>query len=110
MDKFAKITERQYQLFDYSGHASPERVLILMGSGGETAEATVKHLAAEGREGRRGPRPTVSAILESNTFWLRCRRPSSPLQCLTARRSRAQAANRCTWMWSMRCEKGAAPK
>ena len=50
MDKFAGITERQYKLFDYSGHANPERVLILMGSGGETADATVKHLAQKGEK------------------------------------------------------------
>jgi pyruvate-ferredoxin/flavodoxin oxidoreductase len=50
MDKFAKITDRQYHLFDYSGHPNPERVLILMGSGGETAEATVKHLADKGEK------------------------------------------------------------
>ncbi len=50
MDKFAKITGRAYHLFDYSGHANPERVLILMGSGGETAEATVQHLAQKGEK------------------------------------------------------------
>ncbi len=50
MDKFAGITERQYHLFDYSGHASPERVLVIMGSGGETAEATVQALSAQGEK------------------------------------------------------------
>ncbi len=50
MDKFAKITERQYHLFDYSGHPQAERIMILMGSGGETAEATAKYLAAKGEK------------------------------------------------------------
>ncbi len=50
MDKFAKITERQYHLFDYVGHKDAERVLVIMGSGGETAEATVKYLAAKGEK------------------------------------------------------------
>ena len=50
MDKFAKITERQYHLFDYVGHPKAERVVVLMGSGGETAEATVKHLAEKGEK------------------------------------------------------------
>ncbi len=50
MDKFAKITERQYHLFDYVGHKDAERVLVIMGSGGETAEATVKYLAAQGEK------------------------------------------------------------
>jgi pyruvate-ferredoxin/flavodoxin oxidoreductase len=50
MDKFAKITGRKYELFQYSGHPEAERVVILMGSGGETAEATVKYLAEQGEK------------------------------------------------------------
>ena len=50
MDKFAKITERSYHLFDYSGHPEAERVVVLMGSGGETAESTVKYLAEKGEK------------------------------------------------------------
>ena len=50
MDRFAEITGRRYQLFDYSGHPEAERVVILMGSGGETAEETVKHLADGGEK------------------------------------------------------------
>src|SRR5512147_407576 len=50
MDKFAKITERQYHLFDYVGHPQAERIVVLMGSGGETTAATVKALAAKGEK------------------------------------------------------------
>jgi pyruvate-ferredoxin/flavodoxin oxidoreductase len=50
MDKFAQITGRKYELFQYSGHPEAERVVILMGSGGETAEATVKYLAEQGEK------------------------------------------------------------
>ncbi len=50
MDKFAKITDRQYHLFDYVGHPEAERVVIIMGSGDETAEATVKYLAEKGEK------------------------------------------------------------
>jgi pyruvate-ferredoxin/flavodoxin oxidoreductase len=50
MDRFAKITDRKYHLFDYVGHPKAERVVILMGSGGETAEATVKALAEKGEK------------------------------------------------------------
>ncbi|MCQ3947143.1 MAG: pyruvate:ferredoxin (flavodoxin) oxidoreductase [Anaerolineae bacterium] len=50
MDKFAKLVGRQYRLFDYFGHPEAERVVILMGSGGETAEETVNHLAARGEK------------------------------------------------------------
>jgi pyruvate-ferredoxin/flavodoxin oxidoreductase len=50
MDKFAKLTGRQYRLFDYVGHPEAERVVVIMGSGGETAEATVKYLAEKGEK------------------------------------------------------------
>ena len=50
MDKFAEITGRRYKLFQYSGHPEAERVVILMGSGGETAEATVKYMAEQGEK------------------------------------------------------------
>jgi len=50
MDKFAEITGRKYELFQYSGHPEAERVVVLMGSGGETAEATVNYLVAQGEK------------------------------------------------------------
>ncbi len=50
MDKFAKLTGRQYHLFDYFGHPEAERVVIIMGSGGETAEETVNYLVARGEK------------------------------------------------------------
>src|SRR5512139_1499578 len=42
MDKFAKIVGRQYHLFDYVGAPDAERVIILMGSGAETAQEAVE--------------------------------------------------------------------
>ena len=50
MDKFAQVTGRHYNLFDYVGHPEAERVAIIMGSGGDTAEATVQYLAAKGEK------------------------------------------------------------
>ncbi len=50
MDKFAKLVGRQYHLFDYFGHPEAERVVVIMGSGGETAEETVNYLAAKGEK------------------------------------------------------------
>jgi pyruvate-ferredoxin/flavodoxin oxidoreductase len=50
MDKFARITGRHYNLFDYSGHPEGERVVIIMGSGGETTEETIKYLAGKGEK------------------------------------------------------------
>jgi pyruvate-ferredoxin/flavodoxin oxidoreductase len=48
MDQFAKITGRKYRLFDYAGAPDAERVIILMGSGAETAEETALYLNARG--------------------------------------------------------------
>ncbi|MCB9446194.1 MAG: pyruvate:ferredoxin (flavodoxin) oxidoreductase [Ardenticatenaceae bacterium] len=50
MDKFAELTGRQYQLFEYVGPADAERVIIMMGSGAETAHETVEYLAAQGEK------------------------------------------------------------
>ena len=44
MDKFAKLTGRQYHLFDYVGAADAEKVIVLMGSGAEVAHEAVEHL------------------------------------------------------------------
>src|SRR5437667_2794196 len=40
MDTFARVVGRQYHLFDYVGSPTAERVIVMMGSGAETAEAT----------------------------------------------------------------------
>ena len=48
MDAFAARTGRQYRLFEYSGDPEAERVLILMGSAAETADAAAAWLATKG--------------------------------------------------------------
>ncbi|MDF1642576.1 MAG: pyruvate:ferredoxin (flavodoxin) oxidoreductase [Pseudomonadales bacterium] len=48
MDQFAEITGRHYHLFEYSGSKDAEQVIVLMGSGAETVDETVKHLNSEG--------------------------------------------------------------
>jgi pyruvate-ferredoxin/flavodoxin oxidoreductase len=50
MKKFADTTGRQYQLFDYVGAPDAERVIVMMGSGCETAEETVTALTAGGEK------------------------------------------------------------
>ena len=50
MDNFAKLTGRQYHLFDYFGAPDAERVIIIIASGGETVEATVRHLVEKGEK------------------------------------------------------------
>jgi pyruvate-ferredoxin/flavodoxin oxidoreductase len=50
MNKFAALTGRQYQLFDYVGAPDAERVMVMMGSGCETADETVNTLCARGEK------------------------------------------------------------
>ena len=48
MKDFEKLTGRKYELFEYTGAADAEEVTIIMGSGGETVEETVKALNKAG--------------------------------------------------------------
>ncbi len=48
MERFASLTGRQYRLFDYYGEPDAERVVVVMGSAGETLESTVDALNAKG--------------------------------------------------------------
>ena len=50
MDQFAALTGRQYKLFDYVGAADADRVIIVMGSGAETAEQTALYLNTHGHK------------------------------------------------------------
>ncbi|HEX8985389.1 MAG TPA: pyruvate:ferredoxin (flavodoxin) oxidoreductase, partial [Bryobacteraceae bacterium] len=50
MDKFAKLTGRQYSLFEYLGAPDAERVLVVMGSGAEVAQEAVEYLNARGEK------------------------------------------------------------
>lgn len=50
MDKFAELTGRQYKLFDYAGAPDAERIIVIMGSGAETAQETAAYLAAQGEK------------------------------------------------------------
>jgi pyruvate-ferredoxin/flavodoxin oxidoreductase len=48
LDRLAERTGRAYRLVEYTGHPDAERVLVVMGSGGETARETVAFLRARG--------------------------------------------------------------
>ncbi|MEI7633635.1 MAG: pyruvate:ferredoxin (flavodoxin) oxidoreductase [bacterium] len=50
MDKFAGLTGRRYNLFDYVGAPDAERVIVLMSSGCEAAHEAVEHLNAQGEK------------------------------------------------------------
>jgi len=50
MDKFAKITGRQYKLFDYEGAPDAEKVIIVMASGAEACQEAVEALNSQGEK------------------------------------------------------------
>ncbi len=50
MDTFAGITGRSYHLFDYHGDPAAQRVLVVMGSAGDTVMSTVDALNAGGEK------------------------------------------------------------
>jgi pyruvate-ferredoxin/flavodoxin oxidoreductase len=50
MNKFAELTGRAYQLFEYHGAPDAERVIILMGSGAEAVHETVDYLNQQGQK------------------------------------------------------------
>lgn len=48
MKKFESLTGRSYKLFDYYGHANPDRIIIIMGSGAGAVQETVDYLNKNG--------------------------------------------------------------
>jgi pyruvate-ferredoxin/flavodoxin oxidoreductase len=50
MDRLAALTGRRYRLFDYVGAPDAERVVVVMGSAGQTVAETVRMLNARGEK------------------------------------------------------------
>ena len=50
MDKFAQLTGRKYQLYEYHGAADAERVIVCMGSACEAVHEAVDFLTAQGEK------------------------------------------------------------
>lgn len=48
MDKFAKISGRQYHVVDYVGAEDAENIIVVMGSGAETVEEAIEYLNTHG--------------------------------------------------------------
>jgi pyruvate-ferredoxin/flavodoxin oxidoreductase len=90
MQRFGAMTGRMYHPFDYEGDAQAERVVILMGSGAETARAA----AAVLRE--RGQKVGYTGHFPWPIFWRPCRRRCAASLCWTGRRSPAASASRCS--------------
>ncbi|HEY6041058.1 MAG TPA: pyruvate:ferredoxin (flavodoxin) oxidoreductase, partial [Anaerolineae bacterium] len=50
MDRFAGLTGRHYHLFDYYGAPDADRIIVIMGSGGQVAQETAEYLNAHGEK------------------------------------------------------------
>lgn len=50
MKKVSDLTGRTYNLFDYVGDPEADRVIVAMGSGCETIEETINHMAKDGEK------------------------------------------------------------
>jgi pyruvate-ferredoxin/flavodoxin oxidoreductase len=50
MDRFAKLTGRQYRLYEYFGHPEAERVIVAMGSGCDVSHEYVEHAMKQGEK------------------------------------------------------------
>jgi pyruvate-ferredoxin/flavodoxin oxidoreductase len=50
MDQFAKLTGRQYKLYEYHGAADAEKVIVIMASAAQTVKDTVDFLNANGEK------------------------------------------------------------
>ncbi|MEI8254262.1 MAG: pyruvate:ferredoxin (flavodoxin) oxidoreductase, partial [Deltaproteobacteria bacterium] len=50
MERFAKVTGRRYRLFDYEGAPDADRVIVMMGSGGEAAHEMLDWLIDKGEK------------------------------------------------------------
>ena len=50
MDRFAKLTGRTYKLFDYYGAKDADRIVIILGSGGEVCRETAEYLNKNGEK------------------------------------------------------------
>jgi len=50
LDKFAWLTGRQYNLFDYEGHPRAEQIIVSMASSTETIEETINYLNQKGHK------------------------------------------------------------
>ncbi len=50
MDELAKLTGRQYRLFEYHGAPDAERVIVIMGSGADVTHETVDYMLGKGEK------------------------------------------------------------
>ena len=82
MDRFAALTGRQYTLFDYFGVPDADRVLVLMGSGAETAREAIESPQRSRRQARTGAGAPVPAVFSRRSPRRAFRRPSRSIAVL----------------------------
>ena len=104
MDKFGKLTGRQYHLFDYFGAPDAEHVIVIMASGGETAEATVNYMVAKGEKvGVIRVRLYLPFSVEH--FLAALPKTVKKIAVLDRTKEPGQTANRFTWMSPAPCSR-----
>ena len=96
MAAFAELTGRRYGLFDYAGDPEAERVIVIMGSGAETAHETVDYLVGARREGRRAEGPALPPVRAGRVPRRAAAEHVAASRCSTGPRSRARRATRST--------------
>ena len=100
MDRLAERTGRRYSVVDYAGDPEAERVIVVMGSGGQTVRAD------RGAPVRARREVGVVQVRLFRPFPVRgpagcaARRRHSGSPCWTGPRSRARSASRCSSTWS----------
>lgn len=50
MNRFAELTGRKYDLYEYYGHSAPDRIIVIMGSGAGAVHETVDYLNEKGEK------------------------------------------------------------
>ncbi len=50
MNKFGELTGRKYKLYEYYGHPSPDRIVVIMGSGSGAVNETINYLNEQGEK------------------------------------------------------------
>ena len=48
MVKFGELTGRKYNLYEYYGHETPDKIIVIMGSGASTVHETIDYLNGQG--------------------------------------------------------------
>ena len=95
MNRLAERTGRPYRLVDYSGHPEAERVVVVMGSGGETARETVSS-SRSGVSESASPKSACTGRSRQASWPPHCRRACGGSPSWTEPRSPARSESRCS--------------